>query len=500
MLMDTTYAPDLAAGRALRADLTATLALLEIGEQRANDLLLVLSELFTNIVRHGTPAPTRIRVTLRQGDGALTVALEDDGGHFDGFQSALCAASDPAISPLTEGGMGLGLIANLVGSVHYARQDGVNRLSFDEPLAVRRRPTVALIDDDPVPRTIAASFLDAGYQVNQFGDAEDALTSIRINPPDLIISDIAMPGMDGLELRRRLQDDDRTALIPFVFLTGLNDESLEERASTLEIDDFLEKPVSKTRLRNAADRVLRRSRGLREMLQSSVDRRITDALRSPLPSRAGPWAISALEQSATPGGGDLVLHRRGPDWTTVLVLDVMGHGVTAKIFAFAYAGYVQSLLADDATARRPEALIDALSARIAVDDRLAETIVTCAAVHLDDGGTGTVAVGGHPRPLIHRSGLSWRPVPVSGGMPGLCREPRQPRAISMEPGDALMIVTDGLGEALSFEHPETALLRALETAGPVDGALLTRLDQLTHSGGDDRTAVLLRYAPDETQP
>jgi len=493
MLIDKPYAATLAASRDLRTDLCAALTARELAEQRVNDLLLAVTELFTNIVRHGDPVASAVTLRVTEADQGLEVALEDDGGHFDGLQAALSNAGDPASEPLSEGGMGLGLIAMLIGSVSYTRHGGRNRLAFVEPVPKRRGPTVAVIDDDTVSRTLAASFLKDGYHVQTFGDAREALAAIKQDPPDLIISDIAMPEMDGLELRGELRRDDRTALIPFVFLTGLNDESLEERASSLEIDDFLEKPVSKTRLRNAADRVLRRSRGLREMLQSSVDRRITDALRTPVPDRSGPWSIAGLEQAVTPGGGDLVLHRRGDGWTTLLVLDVMGHGVSAKIFAFAYAGYVQSLLNDDATATRPDALVQALSERIAADDRFAETIVTCAVAHLRDDGAATLAVAGHPRPLLGRVGTPWRPVPISGGMPGLSLEPPEVRTVILERGDALLLVTDGLGESLSFDHPETALLEVLEGARQRGDAPLPVLAAATRHATDDRTAILVRH-------
>ena len=499
MLMDRTYRPDLAESRQVRDDLVAALAPLELTDQRVNDLLLAISEAFTNVVRHGSPPPTRVSIRIRTMPGELCFEISDDGGHFDGFDAAVAAASDPSLSPLAEGGMGLGLITQLVGSLEYRRVDTENTLSFREALIASRYPTVVLVDDDPVLRKLARSYLEDLYRISDFGEATEALAAIAANPPDLIISDINMPIMDGLELRRRLQGDAVTALVPFVFLTGLRDETVEERASELEIDDFLEKPISKRRLRNAADRVLRRSRHLREMLQSSIDRRITDSLRCPMPAQAGAWRIDTLDDAASPGGGDFAMHRCGSGWTTVLLLDVMGHGVPAKIFAFAYAGYVQSLLADDRLATRPDALIDALSARIATDDRLQETIVTCAAAHLADDGTATLAVGGHPRPLLHRDGESWRPIPVSGPMPGLGGPPPQARTVQIEDGDAILLVTDGIGESLSREHPESALIDILDTVRHVDGEMLTVLDQATRSASDDRSAVLLRFNR-ESQP
>lgn len=493
MLTEYRYAPDLVAVRQVRDDMTAMLASLGLADQRANDLLLAISEAFTNIVRHGTPAPFYINLRVSTQVSTLQFVLEDDGGYFDGFHSAIANAADPSMSPLAEGGMGLGLIVQLVGGIDYQRVGEINRLTFSEPVEATRRPGLVLVDDDPVIRALARSYLQDSYAIRDFDDAEHALQAIASDPPDLIISDIGMPKMDGLELRAHLQRDHTTAMIPFIFLTGLQEDSVEERASALEIDDFLEKPITKKRLVNAAERVLRRSRKLREALQSSVDRRITDSLRSPLPSRAGPWSIGLLDQAASPGGGDMVIHRQGQGWTSLILLDVMGHGVPAKIFAFAYAGYVQSLLADDRLAQNPDKLIGALSCRVADDGRFDETIVTCVAVCLGDDGTAVLAVGGHPRPLLHRYGQPWRPVPVTGPLPGIGGPPPSTKTVSIEAGDALLLVSDGLGETLSLEHPETALIASLNSTGPADETLLQHLATATDGAADDRTAVLLRF-------
>lgn len=499
MLIARRYSPEMAAARELRDELSPLLERCGITAERVNDLLLAVSEAFTNIVRHGSPRPTFISVTLVREDAILRLTLEDDGGFFDAFETRLAAAADPASTPLAEGGMGLGLIAQLVSATDYRRCGSVNRLSFSEPVAARRLPAVVLVDDDAVTRTLARGYLQDDYAIREYDDAETALAAIAADPPDLIISDIGMPKMDGIEMRTRLQRDETTALIPFIFLTGLDSDQVEEQASALEIDDFLTKPITRRRLVNSADRILRRSRQLKEALQSSVDRRITASLRPRLPRSAGPWSLDVLEQAVSPGGGDIVLYRSDEDWISLILLDVMGHGVPAKIFAFAYAGFVQSLLADDRLARHPDALIGELSRRIGDDGRFDETIVTCVAACLTHDGQATLAVGGHPRPLLRRGESSWRPVPVDGAMPGLGGPPPTPRTVAMEPGDALLLVSDGLGEALSRSHPETALVEMLNAGGTPDDRLLTRLDTATADAGDDRTAVLLRFGEPATR-
>lgn len=501
--MDRTYSADLAACRLARDDLAAALADLPLACNRRNDLLLVASEVLTNVVRHGAPAASMLRVTLDAKGSSLTLGLADDGGYFDGFGAALADDTVELPEILDEGGMGLSLIAHLVTSASYDRVGNGNRLTITEPLAVPAKPRVVVIDDDLVVSALVRGYLAADYDVTCFHDPHSALAHLSGTTPDLIISDIGMPEIDGLELRRRLQADPTTALVPFIFLTGVRDEAVESIASELDIDDFLEKPISPARLRNTATRVLRRSRGLRESMQASVDRRVTDALKSPLPNRLGPWRLTVLDAPATPGGGDLVMHASGEGWSTVMMLDVMGHGVAAKIFAYAYAGYLQSLLGDPAIACRPERLVHALSERIMGDVRLGETIVTCVAATLRDGGTVTLASGGHPRPYLHRHGHGWRIVPISGDLPGLGTPAPATKTLTLDRGDALLLVTDGLGEALSKDTPEPALLEALSGIDPERGDALETLEALTRNDPtpeDDRTAILVTFAPPGAAP
>ena len=170
-----------------------------------------------------------------------------------------------------------------------------------------------------------------------------------------------MPGLDGFELRRRLQADINAGLVPFIFLTGLDNDALENRATGMDVDDYLEKPIEMRKLLNVADRAIRRARRLRDQAGLTVDRKVTDALKTDIPSRIGPYHVSTLQEVASAGGGDLITHHRGANWTTFLILDVMGHGVQAKIFGYAYTAYLQSILRDSDVSRSPSNILVQLS-------------------------------------------------------------------------------------------------------------------------------------------
>ena len=109
---------------------------------------------------------------------------------------------------------------------------------------------ILVVDDDPQICALLVRFLEAdGFSVLAAGDGQQALEMVLRDPPDLIILDVHMPRMNGLELCRRLKADDQTALIPVTMLTGYNDAT--ERANGLEAgaDDFLPKPFDFATLR-----------------------------------------------------------------------------------------------------------------------------------------------------------------------------------------------------------------------------------------------------------
>jgi putative two-component system response regulator len=82
-----------------------------------------------------------------------------------------------------------------------------------------------------------------GYDVVAVGDATAAEDEVRRTPPDVILSDVIMPGKSGYDLCRALKDDPSTRLIPFVLITGLSDREDKLKGIEAGADDFLNKPI-----------------------------------------------------------------------------------------------------------------------------------------------------------------------------------------------------------------------------------------------------------------
>ncbi|WP_437073837.1 response regulator transcription factor [Streptomyces sp. enrichment culture] len=117
---------------------------------------------------------------------------------------------------------------------------------------------VLVVDDDPTVSEVVAGYLDrAGYAVDRAGDGPTALTRAAAHRPDLVVLDLMLPGMDGLEVCRRLRGH---GPVPVIMLTARGDE--DDRILGLEVgaDDYVTKPFSPRELVLRVESVLRRSR------------------------------------------------------------------------------------------------------------------------------------------------------------------------------------------------------------------------------------------------
>jgi CheY-like chemotaxis protein len=102
---------------------------------------------------------------------------------------------------------------------------------------------VLIVDDDPALRLICAVNLNAeGIQVLEAADGLEALEQARCGNPDVILTDVAMPGLDGFQLAERLRQDERTRRIPLIFLSGEVGQANAQRARALGALAYLTKP------------------------------------------------------------------------------------------------------------------------------------------------------------------------------------------------------------------------------------------------------------------
>src|SRR5512136_649408 len=118
---------------------------------------------------------------------------------------------------------------------------------------------ILLVDDDVLlRRSLAFNLEQAGYTINTAASAEDALAMARRDPPDLVLLDIGLPGMDGLDALRHLK---QTLNLPVIFLTARRRELDEVLGLELGADDYITKPFDVDVLLAHLKAVLRRAEG-----------------------------------------------------------------------------------------------------------------------------------------------------------------------------------------------------------------------------------------------
>ena len=129
-------------------------------------------------------------------------------------------------------------------------------------------------DDDAARESLEALLETAGYQTAAFATGTDFLDSLGSASGSCVVLDIKMPGMDGLEVQRRLNE--LGALLPVVFVTGHGDVAMAVQAMHAGAIDFIEKPIGRDRLLSSVARAIDAGRNSRrdEEVKSEIAARI----------------------------------------------------------------------------------------------------------------------------------------------------------------------------------------------------------------------------------
>jgi two-component system phosphate regulon response regulator PhoB len=153
-------------------------------------------------------------------------------------------------------------------------------------------PRIAVVEDEPdLAEVVRYNLSREGFQVEVHGRGDAALDAVRRRPPDLIVLDLMLPGLDGLELTRALKRDPATSRIPLVMLTARAEEVDRVVGLELGADDYITKPFSPRELTLRIKAVLRRG----------------DAAPAPLVLEAGTIRLDRTAHEAQLGGEPLPL-------------------------------------------------------------------------------------------------------------------------------------------------------------------------------------------------
>jgi len=142
-------------------------------------------------------------------------------------------------------------VSALTPAAWLGRLDGdLHPTPLPEPKRSSRRTPIVLVVDDSAPNRdlIKACLQDVECQVRTAQDGHEALALIEESPPDLVLLDVQMPGMNGYEVCERIKAGEKGSLLPVVMITALDHTTDRVRALTSGADDYMSKPVDRIEL------------------------------------------------------------------------------------------------------------------------------------------------------------------------------------------------------------------------------------------------------------
>ncbi|WP_191600484.1 SpoIIE family protein phosphatase [Marinomonas algicola] len=470
-----------------------------------NKVLLAISEICTNYVRHSEKKPTLIMLSLHWSKDTFSLRLHDNGSPIPNTFEV--ASLDVLLSEeLNTSGYGMAILQAEFDQCDYLQLPNERgnywALSFPIDL-IEKRHKIIIIDDDPVQLSMLELYLE-NHDIEVFSSPFDAINWLKNNTVDIIISDIYMPDLDGLAFRERLKDLPHLSSTPFIFLTGDNSQSLSHNIFRSEIDDFIIKPVQKTKIQQIINRVIQRSHNLFLQACTLLDTDVKKQLRPALQNKNifPQYRFSSFARSADIGGGDCWHLDHNADKTEqhLILCDVMGHDIKASFNASRLHGFLQAityrLLTNE---KEPSFGMELLSAtNFWLSESAPDLITTLQCLRLD--GHGQIQIynaGGLPALLVTKEG-DLASLPVTGPLLGLQSNPVFiPHNVQLTMGECLIVFTDGLLEVpnnLFLEQAQFSQLAAIVKKNRLDRAPLdTAIDDFVKniSAHDDISAIII---------
>ena len=321
---------------------------------------------------------------------------------------------------------------------------------------MRTPPLILIVDDNPANVEILQMRLAANnYDIITAADGEAGLTMAKEKQPDLILLDIMMPKMDGLEVCRRLKGDSSLPFTPIIMVTAKADS--KDIVAGLEAggDEYLTKPVdhaalvarvkSMLRIKSYHDKVIDQSHQLKIQLKTAT--KIQSLFWPDIPKLEGGGHLWALSEPATYVGGDLYdIIPLSDESFLVYVADVSDKGVPAALIMAALSTKIRSEARIQADV---DGLLESVNNSLHIlisEEGFFATIVLMR--YWSHSGKIQFALAGHPPPLwIVGRGIG--NLPQSNGIslgvkPGAKYEKKE---ILLSPGESVLLFTDGVIEA-----------------------------------------------------
>ncbi len=337
---------------------------------------------------------------------------------------------------------------------------------------------ILLVDDAKVNLDILVEGLKADHKLSLAMNGEAALQTAARTPPDLVLLDIVMPGLDGYEVCRRMRQMPETAEVPIMFLSSLEEVKNKTLGFEAGANDYLTKPFDMLEVKARVRSLLKA-----KAYSDAVKEQIASELRFAGEIQMGmlPHDFTAVERDygvqfgavlapAREVGGDLYgVCAAGAERLVVFLGDVSGKGIPASMFMVRAISLARLLARDIAS---PEQILVRLNDELAADNPSGMFVTFLCAVFEPKSGRLTLANAGHCRPVLRPAGgpPSWAMQNLGtalGFEPGLEFERTE---LMLHPGDALILYSDGVTEAFNPQDELYGNDRLLVDASEFNGS------------------------------
>jgi len=336
---------------------------------------------------------------------------------------------------------------------------------------------VLLVDDAKANLDILVEGLKSDHKLSLALNGEMALQIAARTPPDLVLLDIVMPGLDGYEVCRRLRQMPETAEVPIMFLSSLEEVQNKTRGFEAGANDYLTKPFEMLEVKARVRSLLKAkaySDAVKEQMASEL-RVAREIQMGMLPhdfvgmEQAYGVEFGAVLEPAREVGGDLYgVCAAAKERLVVFLGDVSGKGIPASMFMVRAISLARLLAREVA---EPERILARLNDELAADNPSGMFVTFLCAVFDPGSGQLTLANAGHCRPVLLPAGDAPRWAVKNLGTAlgfesGLEFERTE---LTLRAGDAMAFYTDGVSEAFNPQDECYGNERLLADVGVLAG-------------------------------
>ncbi|OGU61724.1 MAG: response regulator [Ignavibacteria bacterium RBG_13_36_8] len=331
---------------------------------------------------------------------------------------------------------------------------------MEEKGSIKANGTILLVEDEAnIAKLYHYNLTKAGFSCEVAKNGAEGFEKAKSVKPDLIISDIMMPNVDGYEFRKMLLADSELKTIPFIFLTAKGEEESILLGYELEIEDYLIKTSSPKIIIAKVTAILKsleKERGkVVGEVQKAADTMGAKVVPDEFPKLEGFVVKHWHMPYKNVPGGDFIDYIKIDDENLIVVLgDVMGKRWGAWYFAIAYAGYVRSairMVLESTQDLVPSEILKRVNDAVFRDERISEVFITLSVVVINHKTNKALYGGAGDLPIVCK-GDDVTTIKSKGLLLGFSKEgDYKDYEIDLKSGNEIYLITDGIIESRNKE-------------------------------------------------